>query len=201
MDLTNLRESLDVSGEQSPAALCHEHDERLTDEFRVAALQLTNLYKQGRQNTHKAFAEGYARALYDTIECLNGPAQESPLEAQAQLDRLRNYLLRRLETLQSDAQEHEEGVEGRTQSTSPSARLRRPYGERRPESHRATSHDAKPKAPSARHEHGRRAPLADAEHMEESESETTAPVAAPAAPPRKRRRPIWGAHSRPQDRG
>lgn len=34
MDLTNLRESLEISGEQTPAELCHEHDERLTDEFR-----------------------------------------------------------------------------------------------------------------------------------------------------------------------
>ncbi|WFD19826.1 phosphatidate phosphatase [Malassezia caprae] len=202
MDLTNLRESLEVSGEQSPAALCHDHDERLTDEFRVAALQLTNLYKQGRQNTHKAFVDGYTKALCDTIECL---AQESPLEAQTRLDRLRSYLLRRLETLQSDAQEHEEASESKSaHAASPCARPRRPLNERRTEGHRSPpgTQEVKPKTPHARHEHSRRTAYTDAPPSEESEDFTTA--VAPATPaadrPRKRRRPVSSMHTRPHDR-
>ena len=46
MDLTNLRESLESPVHPAPSRV---HDERLTNEFRIAALQLTNLYKQGRK--------------------------------------------------------------------------------------------------------------------------------------------------------
>lgn len=153
-------------------------------------MQLTNLYKQGRQNTHKAFVDGYVKALHDTIECLG---QESPLEAQTRLDRLHTYLVRRLEALQSDAQEHDEGTESKAMPTaSPGARIRRSHNERRAESHRtATSaQDAKTKAPGSRHEHGRRS----------GESDVHTPVPAPATPtadrPRKRRRPVWSMHDR-----
>jgi len=168
----------------------------------VAALQLTNLYKQGRQNTHKAFVDGYIKALYDTIECL---AQESPLEAQTRLDRLRSYLLRRLETLQSDAQEHEEANDGKLAHTaSPSARTRRPHNERRTEGHRSptSAQDTKPKTPNARHEHGRRTPYADASRSGDSDSPTAAapPATSAADRPRKRRRPVLSMHARPHDR-
>lgn len=168
----------------------------------MAALQLTNLYKQGRQNTHKAFVDGYTKALYDTIEFL---AQDSQLEAQTRLDRLRSYLLRRMEALQSDAQEHEEASEGKpAQSVSPSARMRRPHGERRAEGHRTPSSapDTKPKTLGARHDHGRRTPYAEASHPDDNEGHPAAPAqATPAADrPRKRRRPVWSMHTRPHDR-
>ena len=59
MDLTNLRESLESPVHPAPSRV---HDERLTNEFRIAALQLTNLYKQGRKNAREAFMDGYSQA-------------------------------------------------------------------------------------------------------------------------------------------
>lgn len=109
MDLTNLRESLESPVHPAPSRV---HDERLTNEFRIAALQLTNLYKQGRKNAREAFMDGYSQALGDTLECVRTAAQgASAHDAQTRLAGLCDYIQRRLDALQSDVQDQEEAAQ------------------------------------------------------------------------------------------
>lgn len=109
MDLTNLRESLESPVHEAPSRV---HDERLTNEFRIAALQLTNLYKQGRKNTREAFMDGYSRALGDTLECVRQAAHGASVhDAKTRLDGLCDYIQRRLDALQSDVQDQEEAAQ------------------------------------------------------------------------------------------
>lgn len=82
----------------------------------VAALQLTNLYKKGLENTHDALQSGYALALRDTLDYVRG---QGASRTAADLER---YLSARLEALRHDA---DEAAETRPTAT-PSARRARP---------------------------------------------------------------------------
>ena len=108
----------------------------------MAALQLTNLYKQGLQNTKSAFHDGYAQALRDTVEIISGlstgQGPSAPADAQSRLDSLSAYLKRRLEALHTDAQDTEE-FEART----PSASQATPITPLRDEKHTNRARDAR----------------------------------------------------------
>ncbi|WFC97374.1 hypothetical protein MYAM1_000084 [Malassezia yamatoensis] len=96
MDLKNLQESLDSTARQAEPANREMYDERLNSEFRVAALQLTNLYKKGLENAHDAFESGYALALRDILEYVRGKksqdtAQHVEQYLQARLEALRHH--------------------------------------------------------------------------------------------------------------
>ncbi|WFC96921.1 phosphatidate phosphatase [Malassezia brasiliensis] len=114
MDLTNLRESLDHTADQPGDSLRHAYDEKLNSEFRVAALQLTNLYKRGLENTHDALQSGYALALRDMLDYVRSRGANS---SGADLER---YLSARLETLHHDADD----VANEARAT-PTPRMRR----------------------------------------------------------------------------
>ena len=85
---------------RSRASKCRPRKTYTCTLYLVAALQLTNLYKQGRKNSHHAFLDGYTRALRDTLECMRHAALDQTETPQMRLDRLYDYVQRRLETLQ-----------------------------------------------------------------------------------------------------
>lgn len=84
----------------------------------VAALQLTNLYKKGLENTHKSFQSGYAQALRDTLEYVHRPGASS---VDSHVER---YLTARLETLHHD-NDHEDNEPRPTPTPQPIRRLPR----------------------------------------------------------------------------
>ena len=163
----------------------------------MAALQLTNLYKQGLQNTKSAFHDGYAQALRDTVEIISGlstgQGPSAPADAQSRLDSLSAYLKRRLEALHTDAQDTEE-FEARTPSASQATPrgARQRLAERReharhsaPLPARAASTAATPITPLRDEKHTNRA--RDARCDVDSDAELDTPVARRERP-RKRRR-------------
>lgn len=118
----------------------------------VAALQLTNLYKRGRQSAERAYLVGYARALRDILSRIPAPETlRSQDDGAAQLRRLREYLARRVEAVRSDTQEHDDlatRVPGAPASTGRPAPVRRRAAERRMDS-RASHPKAAPAQPDA----------------------------------------------------
>jgi len=162
--------------------------------YLVAALQLTNLYKQGRKNSHHAFLDGYMRALRDTLECMRHAALDQTETPQMRLDRLYDYVQRRLETLQSDMQDQEDMDARPVQPAAATATRSHRTVERKPDVRvrHAPSHDPK-RSGGASHGHTqrmesvRRSSPDSSQCVSESETETQEPL---HDHPRKRRRAI-----------
>ncbi|WFD30708.1 DNA mismatch repair protein [Malassezia sp. CBS 17886] len=196
MDLTNLRESLEHT-EHTYGALRHTSDERLATEFRGAALQLTNLYKRGRENAHIAFQTGYAQALRDTLDMLALAGHESEDTPCARVEEVRECLSRRLDALQSEADEGcgaRSAPGGAGASTKPAQRSSPPPRARTPPAphHAAACSPPSAKAPRAPDDakdtpRRTRALRHDSDTPSEHESDTGG-VQPAAHVPRKRRR-------------
>ncbi|KOS12690.1 hypothetical protein Malapachy_1402 [Malassezia pachydermatis] len=191
MDLSNLRESLESSSNQNQNVPSRIYDEMLTAEFR------------GRKNIQGAFLEGYTKAIRDVIDCLPPSASMvEPEQAQVELDRLRDYLVRRLEALQGDAQEQEDTSDARHMSTTEtpttlSLHQRRAGDQRHHSEQNTTNHGgASPRtsSPTMERKHMRKPTNRRNNNEPQCASESPAPPPSQTQRgpdrPRKRRRPI-----------